>query len=167
MPKKGLRHFSKSVLPSGKVNPVRLESDQDIATLLNCVHRIAVLGVSANTDRPSHRVFRFLLAAGYDAIPVNPQLAGQQLLGRPVLESLAQLPDTVDMVDVFRDSRFLPDIANEVIGLKIPTLWTQLGVTHAEAEATAAAAGTRLVVDRCPAIEIPRLQQLGLMQVSA
>jgi predicted CoA-binding protein len=136
---------------------VRLESDQDIATLLNSVQRIAVLGVSANTDRPSHRVFRFLLAAGYDVIPVNPLLTGQALLGRP---------GTVDMVDVFRDSRFLPDITTEVISLNIPALWTQLGVTHADAETTASEAGVRLVVDRCPAIEIPRLQQLGLMQPS-
>ena len=143
---------------------MRLESDQDIATLLKSVQRIAVLGVSANIDRPSHRVFRFLLDTGYDAVPVNPLLAGQQLLGRPVFESLAQLPGTVDMVDVFRDSRFLPDITTEVISLQIPALWTQLGVTHADAEATASEAGVRLVVDRCPAIEIPRLQQLGLMR---
>ena len=145
---------------------MRLESDQDIATLLNSVQRIAVLGVSANTDRPSHRVFRFLLAAGYDVIHVNPLLTGQALLGRPVFESLTQLPGTVDMVDVFRDSRFLPDITTEVISLNIPALWTQLGVTHADAETTASEAGVRLVVDRCPAIEIPRLQQLGLMQPS-
>ena len=143
---------------------MRLESDQDIATLLKSVQRIAVLGVSANIDRPSHRVFRFLLDTGYDAVPVNPLLAGQQLLGRPVFESLAQLPGTVDMVDVFRDSRFLPDITTEVISRQIPALWTQLGVTHADAEATASEAGVRLVVDRCPAIEIPRLQQLGLMR---
>ena len=143
---------------------MRLESDQDIATLLNSVQRIAVLGVSANTDRPSHRVFRFMLATGYDVIPVNPLLTGQELLGRPVFESLTQLPGTVDMVDVFRDSRFLPDITTEVISLQIPALWTQLGVTHADAETTASEAGVRLVVDRCPAIEIPRLQQLGLMQ---
>ena len=94
---------------------MRLESDQDIATLLNPVHRIAVLGVSANPDRPSHRVFCFLLDAGYDAIPVNPQLAGQQLRGRPALESLAHLTGQIDMVDVFRDSRFLPDITTEII----------------------------------------------------
>jgi predicted CoA-binding protein len=67
------------------------------------------------------------------------------------------------MVDVFRDSRFLPDIITEVIGLQIPALWTQLGVTHVEAETAASEAGIKLVVDRCPAIEIPRLQQLGLM----
>ena len=145
---------------------MRLEFDQDIATLLKSVQRIAVLGVSANIDRPSHRVFRFLLDAGYDAVPVNPLLAGQRLLGRPVFESLAQLPGTVDMVDVFRDSRFLPDITTEVISLQIPALWTQLGVTHADAETTVSEAGVRLVVDRCPAIEIPRLQQLGLMQPS-
>lgn len=145
---------------------MRLESDQDIATLLNSVQRIAVLGVSANIDRPSHRVFRFLLAAGYDVIPVNPLLTGQELLGRPVFESLAQLPGTVDMVDVFRDSRFLPDITNDVISLQIRALWTQLGVTHADAETAAVTAGLNLVVDRCPAIEIPRLQQLGLIPPS-
>ena len=145
---------------------MRLESDQDIATLLNSVQRIAVLGVSANIDRPSHRVFRFLLAAGYDVIPVNPLLTGQELLGRPVFESLRQLPGTVDMVDVFRDSRFLPDITNDVISLEIRALWTQLGVTHADAETAAVTAGLNLVVDRCPAIEIPRLQQLGLIPPS-
>ena len=145
---------------------MRLESDQDIATLLNSVQRIAVLGVSANIDRPSHRVFRFLLAAGYDVIPVNPLLTGQELLGRPVFESLRQLPGTVDMVDVFRDSRFLPDITNDVISLQIRALWTQLGVTHADAERAAVTAGLNLVVDRCPAIEIPRLQQLGLIPPS-
>ena len=145
---------------------MRLESDQDIATLLKSVQRIAVLGVSANIDRPSHRVFRFLLAAGYDVIPVNPLLTGQELLGRPVFESLTQLPGTVDMVDVFRDSRFLPDITNDVISLEIRALWTQLGVTHADAETAAVTAGLNLVVDRCPAIEIPRLQQLGLIPPS-
>ena len=145
---------------------MRLESDQDIATLLNSVQRIAVLGVSANIDRPSHRVFRFLLAAGYDVIPVNPLLTGQELLGRPVFESLTQLAGTVDMVDVFRDSRFLPDITNDVISLQIRALWTQLGVTHADAETAAVTAGLNLVVDRCPAIEIPRLQQLGLIPPS-
>ena len=145
---------------------MRLESDQDIATLLNSVQRIAVLGVSANIDRPSHRVFRFLLAAGYDVIPVNPLLTGQELLGRPVFESLRQLPGTVDMVDVFRDSRFLPDITKDVISLQIRALWTQLGVTHADAETAAVTAGLNLVVDRCPAIEIPRLQQLGLIPPS-
>ena len=145
---------------------MRLESDQDIATLLNSVQRIAVLGVSANIDSPSHRVFRFLLAAGYDVIPVNPLLTGQELLGRPVFESLTQLPGTVDMVDVFRDSRFLPDITKDVISLQIRALWTQLGVTHADAETAAVTAGLNLVVDRCPAIEIPRLQQLGLIPPS-
>jgi predicted CoA-binding protein len=108
----------------------------------------------------------FCWPQGYDVIPVNPLLTGQALLGRPVFESLTQLPGTVDMVDVFRDSRFLPDITTEVISLNIPALWTQLGVTHADAETTASEAGVRLVVDRCPAIEIPRLQQLGLMQPS-
>ena len=164
MRKKGWRHFLKNAPRSGRVNSVRLEFDQDIATLLKSVQRIAVLGVSANIDRPSHRVFRFLLDAGYDAVPVNPLLAGQRLLGRPVFESLAQLPGTVDMVDVFRDSRFLPDITTEVISRQIPALWTLRGVTHADAERTASEAGLRLVVDRCPAIEIPRLQQLGLMR---
>ncbi len=164
MRKKAPQHFSKNAYPNGVIDSMRLESDQNIATLLNTVHRVAVLGVSANTDRPSHRVFRFLLAAGYDAIPVNPQLAGQQLLGRPVVASLAQLTGQIDMVDVFRDSRFLLDITTEILGLPIPALWTQLGVTHVDAETAAVKAGIKLVVDRCPAIEIPRLQQLGLMQ---
>ena len=150
---------------SGANSALRLDSDKQIADLLNAVKRIAVLGVSARPERPSHQVFQFLLEQGYDAIPVNPQLAGQTLLGKPVLESIsaATAEGPVDMVDVFRDSRFLPEVTQDVLRLGIKALWTQLDVTHPAAEQTALEAGVTLVVDRCPAIEVPRLQRLGLM----
>lgn len=126
------------------------------------------MGVSARPDRPSHQVFQFLMNQGYEVLPINPQLAGQTLLGQPVFASLsaASLSGHVDMVDVFRDSRYLPEVSEEVIRLGIKAIWTQLGVTHAEAENAALAEGVSLVVDRCPAIEIPRLQDLGLRPVT-
>jgi len=165
MPKKGLTRFLANARHSGANSTLRLDSDKQIADLLNAVKRIAVLGVSARPERPSHQVFQFLLEQGYDAIPVNPQLAGQTLLGKPVLESItaATAEGPVDMVDVFRDSRFLPEVTQDVLRLGIKALWTQLDVAHPEAEQTALEAGVTLVVDRCPAIEVPRLQRLGLM----
>ncbi|MEL0306960.1 MAG: CoA-binding protein, partial [Halieaceae bacterium] len=110
---------------SGANSTLRLDSDKQIADLLNAVKRIAVLGVSARPERPSHQVFQFLLEQGYDAIPVNPQLAGETLLGKPVLESIsaATAEGPVDMVDVFRDSRFLPEVTQNVLRLGIKALW--------------------------------------------
>ncbi len=142
---------------------MRLESDESLVALLSSVARIALVGASPKPDRPSHSVMRFLLEEGFEVIPVNPALAGQTLLGLPVYASLAEVPGTIDMADVFRDSQFLPDITQALIELGIPALWTQLGVTHSQAEQAALAAGINLVIDRCPAIEVPRLRDLGLL----
>ena len=142
---------------------MRLESDEAIAQLLVQVKRIALIGASAKPERPSHRVMQFLLDEGYEVLPINPGLAGQRLLGQTVYASLADLPTSVDMADIFRDAASLPEVAQDVVNTGIPAMWTQLGVVHTEAERTALDAGLKLVVDRCPAIEIPRLRDAGLL----
>ena len=142
---------------------MRLESDEAIAQLLAQVKRIALVGASAKPERPSHRVMQFLLDEGYEVVPINPGLAGQQLLGQTVHASLADLPTSVDMADIFRDAASLPEVTQEVVDAGIPAIWTQLGVVHTEAERTAEDAGLQLVLDRCPAIEIPRLRDAGLL----
>ena len=142
---------------------MRLESNESLVALLSGATRIGLVGASPKPDRPSHSVMRFLLEEGFEVVPVNPALAGQTLLGRPVYASLAEVPGTIDIADIFRDSQFLPDITQASIALKIPAMWTQLGVTHLPAERAALAAGVNLVIDRCPAIEVPRLRDLGLL----
>ena len=142
---------------------MRLESDEAIAQLLVQVKRIALVGASAKPERPSHRVMQFLLDEGYEVLPVNPGLAGQSLLGQTVYASLADLPTSVDMADIFRDAASLPEVTQDVVAAGIPAMWTQLGVVHSEAERTATVAGLQVVMDRCPAIEIPRLRDAGLL----
>ena len=142
---------------------MRLESDEAIAQLLVQVKRIALVGASAKPERPSHRVMQFLLDEGYEVLPVNPGLAGQSLLGQTVYASLADLPTSVDMADIFRDAASLPEATQDVVAAGIPAIWTQLGVVHTEAERTGLDAGLQLVMDRCPAIEIPRLRDAGLL----
>ena len=142
---------------------MRVESDEAIAQLLVQAKRIALVGASAKPERPSHRVMQFLLDEGYEVLPINPGLAGQNLLGQTVYASLADLPTSVDMADIFRDAVSLPDVTQDVVATGIPAMWTQLGVVHSEAEQTASDAGLQLVVDRCPAIEIPRLRDAGLL----
>ena len=142
---------------------MRLESDEAIAQLLAQVKRIVLVGASAKPERPSHRVMQFLLDEGYEVVPINPGLAGQQLLGQTVHASLADLPTSVDMADIFRDAASLPEVTQEVVDAGIPAIWTQLGVVHTEAERTGLDAGLQMVIDRCPAIEIPRLRDAGLL----
>ena len=142
---------------------MRLESDQAIAQLLLQVKRIALIGASAKPERPSYRVMQFLLDEGYEVLPINPGLAGQKLLGQTVYASLADLPTSVDVADIFRDAASLPEVMQEVVDAGIPAIWTQLGVVHSEAERTGLDAGLQMVIDRCPAIEIPRLRDAGLL----
>ena len=142
---------------------MRLESDEAVAQLLAQAKRIALVGASAKPERPSHRVMQFLLDEGYEVLPINPGLAGQQLLGQTVYASLADLPIGVDMADIFRDAASLPEVTQHVVDAGIPAMWTQLGIVHSEAEHTAVDAGLQLVLDRCPAIEIPRLRDAGLL----
>ena len=140
-----------------------LISDKDIARILFGTRTIALLGASDKTQRPSHGVMVFLLQHGYEVFPVNPGLAGQTLLGQKVYASLAEIPVAIDMVDVFRNAVYLPGIVDEAIKVGARTLWTQLNVVNDSAAARAESAGMNVVMDRCPAIELPRLRAAGLL----
>ncbi|MBR0556044.1 CoA-binding protein [Ciceribacter sp. L1K23] len=133
--------------------------DELIATILRETKTIALLGASPNPDRPSNRVMRFLLSKGYDVTPVNPGQAGKELLGRKVFATLGDIPTAIDMVDVFRAPEYLPAIVDEMLAMTpMPRfLWGQLGVRDDEAALKAEMAGVVVVMDRCPAIEYPRL----------
>ncbi|CAI1742036.1 acetyl coenzyme A synthetase (ADP forming), alpha domain [Serratia marcescens] len=131
--------------------------DQEIVELLQQVKTIALVGASDNPSRPSYGVMAYLLAQGYQVIPVSPKLAGQTLLGQPVYPTLAAIPQPVDMVDVFRNSEAAYGVAQEAIAIGARALWLQIGVINDQAVALAQQAGLRVVMDRCPKIEIPRL----------
>ncbi len=138
--------------------------DATICDILLTTRRIAVVGASDRPDRPSHGVTRFLIDRGYDVAPVNPGIAGRDLHGAPVVESLAAAPGPLDMVDVFRRSADAGAVVDEAIRLGARSVWLQLGVTDDAAAARARAAGLRFVQDRCPVIEWRRLglpQHLG------
>ncbi|EMP2574659.1 CoA-binding protein [Serratia marcescens] len=131
--------------------------DQEIVELLQQVKTIALVGASDNPPRPSYGVMAYLLAQGYQVIPVSPKLAVQTLLGQPVYPTLAAIPQPVDMVDVFRNSEAAYGVAQEAIAIGARALWLQIGVINDQAAALAQQAGLRVVMDRCPKIEIPRL----------
>jgi predicted CoA-binding protein len=133
--------------------------DAYLADILRSVRRIAVVGASARPERPSFHVARFLEEHGYEVIPVNPGLAGQTVDGRLVHARLADIPGRIDMVDVFRNPVRVPGLVDEVLALpeKPRMLWMQLAIRDDAAAARAEAAGIQVVMNRCPAIEIPRL----------
>ncbi|HEY8352248.1 MAG TPA: CoA-binding protein [Sphingomonadales bacterium] len=132
-------------------------SDEYIADILRSVKVIAMVGASNNELRPSFGVRRFLQRKGYRVIPVNPGLAGKELDGETVYARLADIPEKVDMVDVFRRREDLPQVFDEAIEIGPSVIWTQLGLRDDEAAARAEAQGIKVVMDRCPAIEMPRL----------
>jgi len=130
-----------------------------IGGILNSVKTIAMVGASPNDVRPSYFVLKYLLAKGFSVFPINPGHAGKEILGRTVYASLADLPQPVDMVDIFRASSAVPGIVNEVLKLDpLPkVLWMQLGVRDDEAAVRAEAAGIQVVMNRCPKIEYGKL----------
>lgn len=133
--------------------------DSYIADILHSVKTIALVGASPNAARPSNGVMGYLLAKGYHVIPVNPGLVGKEILGQPVYGKLADIPEPVDMVDVFRAPEFLGTVVEDALALpaKPRVIWSQLDIRDDAAAEKAEAAGLKVVMNRCPAIEIPRL----------
>ncbi|MBM0746499.1 CoA-binding protein [Pantoea eucrina] len=132
-------------------------NDQTIRDVLMNTRRIALVGASDKPARPSYGVMRYLLDQGYEVIPVSPKLAGQQLMGQTAYASLAEIPGKVDMVDVFRTAEAAWEVAQDAIAIGAKTLWLQLGVINEQAAVLASDAGLTVIMDRCPKIEIPRL----------
>jgi predicted CoA-binding protein len=133
--------------------------DGYIRGILNTVKTIAMVGVSANTSRPSYFAFKYLLERGYQMIPVNPTLGGQELLGRKVYARLSDIPEPVDLVDIFRAPRYAVAIVEEALALspRPQVIWMQLGIRNDEAAKLAEANGLKVVMNRCPKIEYGRL----------
>src|SRR5688572_24645316 len=130
-------------------------SDQYIRGILNSVKTIAMVGVSPNTIRPSYFAFKYLLERGYRMIPVNPGQAGKDLLGQKVYAKLTDIPEPIDMVDIFRASEHAPGIVREALAMnpRPKVIWMQLGVRNDEAAKLAEAEGIKVVMNRCPKIE--------------
>jgi len=131
-------------------------NDDTIRQVLTTATRIALVGASNKPDRPSYGVMRYLLAQGFDVTPVNPGLAGQSIHGRKVVATLEEAAP-LDMVELFRNASEVAAPVRDAIRLGAKTIWIQLGVINDQAAAEARAAGLTVIMDRCPAIEIPRL----------
>ena len=134
-----------------------LTSDADIAALLAETRTIALVGASDRPDRPSYGVMRFLQSHGYRVIPVNPQITGEHVHGEYVWRDLSQIGEPIDMVDIFRRPMAAGEAVDEAIAAGAKSVWLQIGVVNHEAAARAEAAGLKVVMDRCPKIDIPRL----------
>lgn len=131
-------------------------SDTQIRDVLTSTRRIAVVGASNKPARASYGVMQFLLHQGYDVAPVNPGLTGQEILGQKVVASLSEA-GALDMVDLFRNAADVGPPVAEAIRLGAKSIWMQLGVVNEEVADGARKAGLTVVMDRCPAIEMPRL----------
>ena len=134
-----------------------LTADADIEALLENARTIALIGASDRPNRPSCGVMAELQAHGYRVIPVNPQITGEHVHGEFVFRDLDQLGDAIDIVDIFRNSAAAGVAVDQAIAAAAKAVWMQLGVINEEAAARAEAAGLQVVMDRCPAIDIPRL----------
>jgi predicted CoA-binding protein len=145
--------------------------DSLIKSILRSVKTIAMVGASGNDIRPSYFAMMYLLNKGYTIIPVNPAMAGKEILGQKVYASLKDVPAPVDMVDIFREAKFAPEIARETVAEKdrlgIKVLWMQLGVIREDAEQIGRDAGLTVVMNRCPKIEHGRFSgEIGWMGVN-
>lgn len=134
-----------------------ITSDSELRALLEETRTIALVGASDRPDRPSYRVMRTLQEHGYRVIPVNPQITGEHLHGEFVFRELSQIGEPIDLVDIFRNSAAAGDAVDEAIAADAKAVWMQLGVVNEAAAARAEAAGLKVVMDRCPAIDLPRL----------
>jgi len=135
-----------------------LEQDQDIYDLLAATRTIAMVGASDRPDRPSYGVMAYLQSRGYRVLPVNPQITGEHVHGEYVWRDLAQIGEPIDMVDIFRRPMAAGEAVDEAIAAGAKSVWLQIGVINHDAAARAEAAGLKVVMDKCPKIEIPRLR---------
>ncbi|MDQ3246357.1 MAG: CoA-binding protein [Pseudomonadota bacterium] len=135
-----------------------LTRDEDITELLTSARTIALVGASDRPDRASYGVMRFLQNHGYRVFPVNPQITGEHVHGEYVWRELGQIGVPIDIVDIFRRPQAAGEAVDEAIAIGAKAVWLQIGVINAEAAARAEAAGLKVVMDRCPKIEIPRLR---------
>lgn len=144
--------------------------DSYIRGILNTVKTIAMVGISPKDNRPSYFAFKYLQERGYRMIPVNPGQAGKDILGQKVYAKLADIPEPIDMVDVFRGSQFAMGVVDEALALqpRPQVIWMQLTVRDDAAAAKAEAAGLKVVMDRCPKIEYGRLSsEIGWIGVNS
>ncbi len=134
-----------------------ITDDAEITRLLNDARTIAIVGASDRPDRASHEIMGVLQAHGYRAIPVNPRITGEHVLGEFVWRDLSQIGDPIDIVDIFRNSAEAGAAVDEAIAVGARAVWLQLGVVDAAAAARAEAAGLKVVMDRCIKVELQRL----------
>jgi uncharacterized protein len=132
-------------------------SDEYLRGILESVHTIAMVGASPYWNRPSYFAMKYLQDKDYRVIPVNPQAKGEEILGERVYASLAEIPENIDMVDLFRRADAAPALVDQAIAKGARVVWMQLGVRNDEAAAKAEAAGLKVVMNRCPKIEWSRL----------
>lgn len=130
-------------------------NDNEIKEIFEKYKKIAVIGLSPNSSRPSFGVTKYLVNAGFDVVGVRPGI--REVMGLKVYESLTAVPQPIEIVDVFRNSEFVPQIVDEAIRVKAKVLWLQEGVTHQQAEERARAAGLKVISDRCILKEHRRL----------
>jgi len=135
-----------------------LTADADIVQLLSETRTIALVGASDRPDRPSYEVMQVLQSWGYRVLPVNPQITGEHVHGEYVWRELSQIGVPIDMVDIFRRPQAAGEAVDQAIAAGARSVWMQIGVVNEEAAARAEAAGLKVVMDRCPAIELPRLR---------
>ena len=143
--------------------------DSYIRGILNTVKTIAMVGISPKDVRPSYFAFKYFLERGYRMIPVNPGQVGGDILGQPVYAQLADIPEPIDMVDVFRAPQYALAVVEEALALarRPQVIWMQLGIRNEAAAALAEANGLKVVMDRCPKIEYGRLSsEIGWMGVN-
>lgn len=136
----------------------------DISELLKSVRTIALVGASDRPDRPSNSVMKFLQEHGYRVIPVNPLITGEHVHGEYVWRELGQIGEPIDMVDIFRRSSEVGPVVDQAIAIGARAVWMQIGVINENAARQAEAAGLKVVMDRCPKVEILKL---GLAPVAA
>ena len=136
---------------------VEAYSDSYIKEILKKVKTIAVVGASANQDRDSYKVMQVLIEHGYKIFPINPNEEGNLILGQPCFADLSSVSGKIDMVDVFRAADTVMGVTKEAIAIGAIVLWTQLDIVHKEAAELAEQAGLKVVMDRCPKIELAKL----------